>query len=269
MASKKILLAGVCLAIIAGCSPGADDRNRNEQEAAVTAQRPGEPEGIGSALPPALMFATQPTASVDARVTEPQRAALTELVSEAVRTINSPQFAAHANGLQGYDRIWFGGDTGPNYQSWQTARDRILSPVSPAGFAPASVWIDNAVGLGKTGAYSGGPTPLRIRIGPDVLTRWQSTNVIERSCAINTVAHELSHTLSRQEDRYLPIFLDTPVEPSKGTYASYVMGNLAQCAYLVRQSRIADGTVADCVAHFGVTSGMAVGSCTTYDPPRP
>ena len=94
-------------------------------------------------------------------------------------------------------------------------------------------------------------------IGRRHLRRYRSTNAVERSCAINTFAHERSHTFSSSL-KYANLMIEdagTGSPPVGGSVpiASYLIGSVAQCTALQNAGRIQAESVKACVAAFGVS----------------
>ncbi len=103
----------------------------------------------------------------------------------------------------------------------------------------------------------------------DNLGFWKTGNVVQRSCAINSMAHEMSHLIGRLDgSRFETVFLDSaagsackkPSKPDAQAIASYLIGTVAQCLWLEKQGRLAadsskgrnsGATFADCVVVFG------------------
>ncbi len=116
-----------------------------------------------------------------------------------------------------------------------------------------------------------------IHLPPDVLADWAADDLVRRSCAINTLAHEIAHTISISPFVFTPAFTDTRLGeraiPRRGAghspVASYLIGSAAQCAWLQQQGRIAPGEVRACVEVFG-TRGFndRCGAFTAGEPIR-
>ena len=108
---------------------------------------------------------------------------------------------------------------------------------------------------GWTGYEEDGRSAGAMRIGRVHYDRYANGNQVERSCAVNTLAHEISHTLSHTPRQYLEYFIDTggsgPERPGE-PYASYLIGSLAQCTYLQNHGRIQASQIGACVTLFGV-----------------
>ncbi|MEP4050997.1 MAG: hypothetical protein ABJN22_02005 [Litorimonas sp.] len=92
-----------------------------------------------------------------------------------------------------------------------------------------------------------------IELGRLHYARYTQGDIVEKSCAINTMTHEISHTLSDQIDRFWMHILDTEtnVTPPRGVFeASYFIGIIAQCTYLENANRIAKSDFESCLATF-------------------
>ena len=103
----------------------------------------------------------------------------------------------------------------------------------------------------------------RITLTPEVIERWRSMSIEHRSCAVNTVAHEIAHTFSSSptrgrwviEDggrRWIPPFLYGPL-------ASYTIGSVAQCTMLLAHQPGYD-SMPECLAEWG-TRGFNSNHC--------
>lgn len=109
-----------------------------------------------------------------------------------------------------------------------------------------------------------------IHIPPAVAAQWRAGDLVERSCAINTLAHEIAHTVSISPLVFTPAFTDTNAArpaiagrtPGESPIASYLIGSAAQCAWLAREGRIAETELAACVEVFG-TAGFN-DRCTAF-----
>lgn len=117
-----------------------------------------------------------------------------------------------------------------------------------------------------------------IRLGRVHLARYKSDNIVERSCAINTMAHEISHSLSEKKDKFWMHILDSGSEnrPPDGVIeASYLIGSVAQCTYLERHARISSDEILNCFQTFSDPNkgsrfrSLACDDFTDQDPIRP
>ena len=93
----------------------------------------------------------------------------------------------------------------------------------------------------------------QIEIGRLHLARYTQGDLVEKSCALNTLVHEISHTLSETPDKYWMHILDSQrgVTPPRGTFeASYFIGVVAQCTFLENKGRIDPADFESCMATF-------------------
>ena len=92
-----------------------------------------------------------------------------------------------------------------------------------------------------------------IALGRLHFARYVKGDVVEKSCAINTMAHEISHTLSDRPDRFWMHILDSQrhATPPRGVFeASYFIGSVAQCTYLETVERIEPSEFETCIRTF-------------------
>ncbi|MFN3514202.1 MAG: hypothetical protein ACK41C_14230 [Phenylobacterium sp.] len=102
---------------------------------------------------------------------------------------------------------------------------------------------------------------VRIYIGRGNLSEFDSADIVERSCAINTMAHELSHSVFLKDDPRQSVFTDTTPRDDgigdniKGApIATYAIGTVAQCTYLQMEGRLRADEFLGCVEVFGIKS---------------
>lgn len=92
-----------------------------------------------------------------------------------------------------------------------------------------------------------------IELGRLHFARYTQGDVVEKSCAMNTMVHEISHTLSDRTDVFWMHILDTEdgVTPPRGVFeASYFVGIIAQCTYLEDAGRIDPSGFEACMRTF-------------------
>jgi len=102
-----------------------------------------------------------------------------------------------------------------------------------------------------------------IHLPPEVVVQWRARDPVVRSCALNTLAHEIAHTVSVSPFVFTPAFTDTSLDaptipgrrPGESPIGSYLIGSAAQCAWLAREGRIEEAELSACVDVFG-TSGF-------------
>ena len=99
-----------------------------------------------------------------------------------------------------------------------------------------------------------------IELGRLHFARFAHGDVVEKSCAINTMAHEIGHTLSEKPDRFWMHILDSEkgVTPPRSVFeASYFIGVIAQCTYLENVGRIAHSGFESCMLTFSDPSASS------------
>ena len=87
-----------------------------------------------------------------------------------------------------------------------------------------------------------------IHLPPEVVAQWRAEDPVVRSCALNTLAHEIAHTVSVSPFVFTPAFTDTSLDtpripgrrPGESPIGSYLIGSAAQCAWLARQCAASD-----------------------------
>lgn len=109
-------------------------------------------------------------------------------------------------------------------------------------------------------------------LGRGNLGNWRSSDSVTRSCAINTVAHEMSHLISSN-----PAAFSLETQPLKDVnaakrsgsdaIASYLVGTVAQCTWLQQQGYTPKVDLKSCVAVFG-HRGFNGGRCNQFGKSR-
>lgn len=92
-----------------------------------------------------------------------------------------------------------------------------------------------------------------IELGRLHFARYTQGDAVEKSCAINTMAHEISHTLSDKRGQFWMHILDTgeDARAPRGMYeASYFIGTVAQCTYLESVGRMTPDGFDACLLTF-------------------
>lgn len=85
-----------------------------------------------------------------------------------------------------------------------------------------------------------------IRLQPYVLRQWRSKSLKARSCAINTLAHELTHAVVEGADDQL--FTDDGIRWFSFALVSYGLGTIAQCLYLEHEGNVPFAALARCLS---------------------
>lgn len=214
-----------------------------------------------------------------------ERALVEALLTESYDVLRSPAFAANLLSLgERYPLIYARPDR-QDATVADLAREIALEPFG-SRYAPAMVQI-----VGR----QAGPDPMRyhasagegvgfgrysdITLGRLLLDQFRSTDLVERSCAINAAAHEYAHTITLTPIGFRNAFTDTRANQSQildrqhpGTpIASYLIGAVAQCTWLQDKGRIDAGDLRACVEVFGVSafSGPRCRSFTQGQPVMP
>jgi len=115
-------------------------------------------------------------------------------------------------------------------------------------------------GFGFEGSRNAGAGPKpgqsklgEIELGRLHLARYTQGDTVEKSCALNTMVHEISHTLSERPGQFWMHILDSEdnVTAPNGVFeASYFIGTVAQCTYLQTSGRISQSELQDCMMTF-------------------
>lgn len=214
----------------------------------------------------------RPALSVGGSVPEADREALAQLLAASTAVLASPALASGAQSLEArYPAIFLNDSFG--YKAPSAVVGMLQKPAQGMAFRQTPVRFGD-------GAITGSRNrEWRMEIPRRALAQWQSRDPVVRSCAINTVAHEVTHTFLEASGSM--VFIDGGFEGyssrRKGTTGSYVIGQLAQCTWLAGQGRIAASEIAACVPVFYAMPGpmpwsrgkFAVGRCDDFADGRP
>jgi hypothetical protein len=217
--------------------------------------------------------------SLDVATSTPaaDRADLQAWIDTVREVYRSQAFATNLRSLASdYGEVWLS----PNlrYLSVAALADALTGTDASFRYVPASVTLrgdadDNFASAGYAGLASDRRTGLAsMTLGRLHLGRYRSSDVVERSCAVNTMAHEASHTLTNTRPAFIHAVEDTGngAAPAGSTapLASYLIGATAQCTYLQQQGRVpADGLKA-CIAVFG-TNNYNSNRCSQFGNDEP
>ena len=106
---------------------------------------------------------------------------------------------------------------------------------------------------------------LRMALGRVHLDRYLHGNQVERSCAINTMAHEMTHTLTDKPGPPFTYVFTDDAPPAGTATATLLIGAAAQCTFLRNAGRITtDAQLTSCVAKFGTVQPFQSNSCNNY-----
>jgi hypothetical protein len=182
------------------------------------------------------------------------------MVDESVAIMGDARFVEYGTALKvDYPKAWFADTLG--FGDAEQVATMVHAPTPPIRYVAATVLPFD--GWAVTGGREG---RVNIQVNRALLTRWRSPDVVMRACAINTMAHEISHTLSRSATQYRFAFTDTGVgrEARKTPPASYITGNVALCSYLVRQGRIDPAKLNQCVKIWYKPKGFQSNRCNDF-----
>lgn len=224
---------------------------------------------LASTLPEQSSLFVQGASSTD------EAALLQGLVNEAQSTIRSKEFDANLRSLsQEYGEAFAsttlaGSDAHSTYLSISELADLVsgrgtgryvYSPVIPVG--GSDHYMDTMISRisdSKSALFT---------IGRGHLNNWTDERVIRKSCAVNTVAHEISHLVSTDPDSFTlssQVFRDFGagnIQNGKAV-ASYLIGTVAQCTWLQRVGYQPSIDLKTCVKVFG-HRGFNSGRCTQF-----
>ncbi|NUP07999.1 MAG: hypothetical protein HOW73_18290 [Polyangiaceae bacterium] len=105
-----------------------------------------------------------------------------------------------------------------------------------------------------TGDAPGHSGEAQIELGRDVLSLWRSDERVAKSCAVNSLVHEMTHTVTSDKSRYTQLFRDRGRSTHDVPLVSYVLGAAAQCTYLQAPD------IVECVRKWG-TNIFKSGDC--------
>lgn len=98
-----------------------------------------------------------------------------------------------------------------------------------------------------------------IELGRLHFARYVYGDPVEKSCALNTMAHEISHTLSDKKNKFQMHITDLqkPTAQSSGVYeAGTFIGLVTQCTYLESISRIRKADFETCLLTFSSSGSI-------------
>lgn len=168
------------------------------------------------------------------------------LVDEATRTILSDAFA---HNLTSIDRPIALSPFGPRVNS-STLLTLLLGTDPAYTYVPTRLrWVTSG-GNSNNGAGVGSI----VNLTNHVRSNWQSDDPRVQSLAINSMAHELSHSLSHEPSQLDNVFTDKFfslyfLHRSKAI-ASYTVGTVAQCTWLAE--KVPDLVLMDCYRRYGL-----------------
>ena len=269
------LALAAALISLSACNRGAELGNN----AASNAEAPAEQERVEN-LPPrdegyaisvrAGFVPNEPEITVDSQYSGRDRTDLEAYAAAAIQALTSATTGENATALDPtYRRVWL--NEVSQYEGLGSVGGLVRAPRQGFSYLPTRlVMTSSGTGAAESrdpGSTTGGRL---ITIRRYHLDWWRSANAVTRSCAINTLAHEMTHNMTRDPNRFLWAFTDTGLGGSvTGEKGSYSMGALAQCTYLQSIGRIDRAGIAQCVPVWGLTSSFSWTHCDDFDDREP
>lgn len=200
------------------------------------------------------------------------RASVEELLEETRKVITSARFRASLAAYGEPDSLLMS-PTG-DYEDGKTVVASYLGLLEQRRPVPVKILggYDSDVAVARTVTCDGG-TRAVIQIGPALLKRWKRGTSLSKSCAINTLAHELTHTVmdfgkseawqpyNDHGDAWSWLLGGQRLVP-------YTVGSIAQCTYL-EQSGDRSSSFNQCVWDRGTRAFDASGCDDEADRSEP
>lgn len=203
--------------------------------------------------------------SVSGTETEDERRLVSELASETHSVLRSPEFRRNLAALEKRHPTVFV-RRGQRDQPLPQVIEGVTGGWGTSRYPPVRIVL---VGLDDPDAEdyqrAGTGTPplgvgsVPIRLGRGIVADYRNADLVTRSCAVNTLAHELTHAVSSTPVIFTRAFEDTRRGDEEvigrrdpdSALASYLVGSVAQCTWLESKGRIQRWAVPDCVDVFG------------------
>lgn len=181
------------------------------------------------------------------------RRALQELIDTTLAITSSRQFADRMDSL------------GKPYRGlWLSPSGDVLSPAQVAQIyggrhrraRPVPITVTFVDRGNAVTTFDDQVTPARatIKIPAGILANWTSNSLTRRSCAVNTMAHELTHTISSSDRVGTWVFEDGVglrwARLMRRHLVSYTVGGVAQCIML-EHHRPLTGGFKECLRTWG------------------
>ena len=249
-----------------------------------TVEAPAPAETVNTGIDPQIFVGDVNSADKDA---------LAALINEAIALFKSSAFEARfAEAARLYPDVYL--SKSEDVIPTQTLLKRLKTddPSAPGLWWPKTYVVldgetasraQNPFGFAGSRKAVAGPHPQepapqttgQIEIGQLHLSRYRAGDAVEKSCALNTLVHEISHTLSETPDLYWMHILDSQrgAAPPKGVFeASYFIGVIAQCTYLENIDRISPSEFNSCILTFSdpsLSSRFRSSACDDFPGHKP
>jgi len=202
------------------------------------------------------------------------RAALQQWIAESIALLQSPEFEANFHRASAlYPDVYVSKTEDIIPSATLLKRLKTRDPMRPALWWPKTYVVltgppaarsADRLGFGFEASRDAGAGPFpenaspaltgEIALGRLHFARYTRGDAVEKSCALNTMTHEIGHTLSDKRDEFWMHILDTEpnVTPPYGVFeASYFIGTVAQCTYLQSIGRVSEIEFQSCLLTFG------------------
>lgn len=264
------LLALACLAIMScdrGREPSKPSGAGQGQAGVGTENLPPRDEGY--ALPDKRSLVSGPSVTVDPKYTGKDKQDLEAYAQAAMSSLSSAATAANAAALDStYPKVWLNEVT--KYEGLGSVGKLAQAPRPGFAYLPSRLrMVDKGKGAYEDKDPNSTTGGRRITVRKYHLGWWRSPNAVTRSCAINTLAHEITHDMTRDPKTFLWAFTDTGLKGVNTEKGSYTMGALAQCTYLQSVNRITAADIPQCVRIWGLRSSFDATHCGDFDDKEP
>jgi hypothetical protein len=175
------------------------------------------------------------------------------LIDETCTVIQSAEFIQNLVQLDGLlDKLWLS----PFGETISTKEVAVAYLGIDPGHRPVPAKLRWGLSE-RTGPAEAAPDEAVIELSRSQLAQWRSDSVTYKSCAINTLAHELAHTVTRTPGQYLYLFTDRGRRWATlmgRPLASYTLGAVAQCTYLQQKRVLEFRDLLQCIQHWGTNN---------------
>lgn len=223
-----------------------------------------------------INISAQNPAYISGVANETEKKNLNELLNESHSILTSDLFRMNMLSLEKkYPSILLHveNDSGSGSAKNGSVKDllKILRSEKPYRYVPVAVALlgDKNYAFALSGVI-GDNIGASFALGRGNFSNWLSNNIVERSCAVNTISHEFSHLISSDENFFR---LDT--QPIRDRYAasksgtnavaSYLIGTVAQCTWLQKKNYSPQVDLESCVKVFG-HRGFNRARCWQFSP---
>jgi len=266
---RKWVIAACGSALAMACT---DQRPKPDMEEQRQAEEHRAPRGEGGALDSNKSFAlsTDPILAIDETTPEADRTDLEGWIEEALAVLASEKVKTNMAALKvDYAKVWQSAVLG--FADTAGIHTLLSAPASPNRYVATRVLLDGTAsetGIGVDADPDSDAGARLMTIGRGHLQRYRSSNAVEKSCAINSLVHEITHTLSRSSTQFYYAVTDTgsgTTGAGSGPMASYLVGSIAQCTQLEAAGRIKADGLRQCITAFGLRPKFPAYRCDDFE----